>query len=207
MKGLGGQKKESGTSLKCKGNLFLLLSGRHLPGRGCVSLQDSVETWPSSCERLCGAHPGGGRLLEWRLPPCSYIPQDVAIGGIHFCGVRDSTSEGVTEEPRAVSRAPNSPAENALWRGFFGSEKLPGTQRDHKLCPPLGVSPASLEASGGQDCPRAGVLPLVGDRDSPREAMCSPWLLGLRCARPLLCAALPLLVCVCTDCKLISAHR
>ena len=111
MEGLGDQEKESGAALKCKGNPFPLPSGGRLPGRGCGTLQDSLETWPSSCDGLPGAQAGGGGLLGWRTPPCPYVPQGVAIGGIHFCGGRDSAREGVTEERRTVSRTRNYPAE------------------------------------------------------------------------------------------------
>lgn len=88
MGGSWGQEGECGTALTCKGNTFPLLSGQHLLGRGCVTLQDSLETRLSSCDGFPGAHGGRSGLPEWRILPCSHVPRGVAIGGIHFCGAR-----------------------------------------------------------------------------------------------------------------------
>ena len=72
--GPGGQEEEAcGTGLRCRGNPFPLLSGRHLPGRGRVTLQGSLETRPASCDSLPGAH-SGGELPDWRVPSCSLPP-------------------------------------------------------------------------------------------------------------------------------------
>lgn len=67
MEGLVGQEEECRTALKCKGNPFPLLSGRHLPGRGCVKSPmrpgPPVAAYLGRTQEEVGSRSGGLRLV------------------------------------------------------------------------------------------------------------------------------------------------